>query len=202
MDDLKLKIGEIERMISNNQNINRFYEITKLALERNELYKLLSADDSYVYNNNGEMWLAGNNKWYGMQSPGTILEHAIISALEKIYVETKSSEIESELISAIKKMLYGTPQQFFLAIRCFSCISRDIQAYRKKYSYSHFDYFGRNKDIPLDAELRPFIKKAIEERRDFIKDNFAYDCNLWQECEYQSRKLVEQGLIGFMPEIR
>jgi hypothetical protein len=28
----------------------------------------------------------------------------------------------------------------------------------------------------------------------------VYDCNLWEKCAYLSKKFVEKGLIGFMPE--
>ena len=204
MTNLKTKIAEIQALSAKNSNTNIYYEITKVALDRNELYELLSADDSYAYDANGKLWLsgaaAGFSKWYGMQSPTPILETTIVCQLERIYEETKSSEIESQLVSALKKMLYETPEQFYIAIQCFSYISRDIQEYRKEHSYSRFDYYGRKKELTFDAELRPFITKAIMERSDFLKENFVYDCNLWEKCAYHSKKFVEKGLIGFMPE--
>lgn len=201
MDDLKEKIAELEKVAENNWNVNKFYEITKIALERNELIKLLSADSSYIYNSKGELWLAPDKK-FG-PDPRHIVTGTIIDALEKIYYETKSPKIKKNFILSIKEMISGTPQQFFLAIECFRKISEEIQSYRCRHSYSKFDYFKEYNELPtLDDELRPFIIKAIEERRDFLKENSAYELNLWEHCEYHSRKLVELGLIGFMPEIR
>ena len=92
MTNLKTKIAEIQALSARNSNTNIYYEITKVALERNELYELLSADDSYAYDANGKLWLsgaaAGFSKWYGMQSPTPILETTIVCQLEKIYKET------------------------------------------------------------------------------------------------------------------
>ena len=200
MNNLKEKIAELEKIAKNNWNFNSFYEITKIALERNELIKLLSADSSYIYNSKEELWLAPDKKMG--PDPRPIVTGAIINALEKIYYETKSPKIKINFISSIKEMISGTPQQFFLAIEYFRIISEEIQSNRR-HSYSKFDYFKEYNGLPtLEDELKPFIIKAIEERRDFLKENSAYELNLWEYCKYHSGKLVECGLIGFMPEIK
>ena len=199
--ELTSVIENIKAEVKKTYGKSCFYEITKIALERGELIKLLSADPSYIYDSKGYTWLAADRKLGPDTRP--IIVGTIISALEKIYYETKSNDIRKEFIEAVKKMIYGTPQQFFLAIECFREISEEIQGERSRACYSKFDYFKEYNELPtLDDELRPFIIKAIEEKRDFLKENSAYDVNLWEHCEYHSGKLIEYGLIGFMPEIR
>jgi hypothetical protein len=199
MNDLKSKIIEIQAKSRLDHTTNIYYEITKVALERNELDKLLSADSSYVYDLDGKAWLAGSKKWYGMSSSCPILENTIINALQQIYEETKSTDIEKVFISTIKEMLYGTPTQFYLAIAYFSFLSEQTQS--RSCDYWKFDYFGRGQDEPtIDNELRPFIKQAILQRRDFLESSVVYENNLLEMCEYFSNKLINRGLIGFMPD--
>ena len=201
MDDLKLKIEEIEKKSDKNKSIvDTYVEILKVSLERNELDKLLSADPSYIYNSRGNEWLAGNRKWFGMSMPWPILENVMVSAIQRIYEETKSPEIERTFVSSIKNMLYSTPQQFFMAIVYFSCLSKTIQD--ANYYRLKFDFLGRtNGMVNIDEELRPFISSAIAERVDFLKNSSVYESNLFESCEYFSKRLVKSGLIGFMPEL-
>ena len=61
MTDLKQEISRIQKAEQNTRNqypgVNKWYEITKIACERGELIKLLSADKEYIYDSKGRLWL-------------------------------------------------------------------------------------------------------------------------------------------------
>ena len=96
MVDLKQEIIRIEKeakaTYGKPKAVSKFKEITKIALARGELTKLLSADESYIHGTdygcrNGDLWLAPDPKLNIMDND-PIDTTAVLSAIYSLYLHS------------------------------------------------------------------------------------------------------------------
>jgi hypothetical protein len=201
MDDLKLKITEIEEAVSatyGKYNVtNKFYEITKLAIERGDLVKLLSADQAYIYNKNGELWLAPISSLSFSEEPINI--SSIMSELEMIYIKAQDpNKIKEAFVSAFIQMTLGTPKQIYFAALIFTWLCESIA----DESCAFYNYETIEQ---LDDQLRPHLVMGIATSDVDLKSVRIYDCKNNQDgvlghCRNCSNRLAEQGILGFVME--
>ena len=210
MDDLKQKILEIDSISRNNRGKyngkSKYYAIVKLALERGELTKLLSADETYIYGNDNRLWLSAPYDLTLSDNPIHII--SLLSELEMLYLKARRSDridktntagnIKNAFAESFKEMCSGAPEQLYFAVQIFTWLTEGI-----KTGINAFEDVRQKKQ--LDDELRSFLIAGIANHNVELKNIHIYDCKerpdgLWGYCLYCSKKLETQGLKGFEME--
>ena len=173
------------------------YEITKVAFERGELIKLLSADDEYVRDADGRLWLATDPK-LGPDNDPVDIAGIFIRGIDQLYSETHSEELKNDFVTVFKQMLTGTPEQFYFAIQLYVRVA-DMESDKS----SHFAKYYFEKYSFAD-ELLPFVREAAAQRAEELKTVKCYNAVLYSDgvygwCCWQS-EFYEQnfGLKSFM----
>jgi hypothetical protein len=206
MDDLKKKIAEIEAEVKTNYRFNRYEAIVQLAIDRNELNKLFSADPSYIYNNDGKKWLAMNSYFGETLEPFNIV--SVFAAYMSIYLRIKikdrkektfcSEKLKMMFLEAFKDMVSGTPEQLYWAVKIFQHLSISIADRSSA-------FYRVAQSEQLDDELRPYLVMGIATSDIDLKTVHIYDCQnisdgLWGYCKFYSDKLKDKGIKGFIIE--
>ena len=201
MTDLKQEISRIQTAVKETQNqypgVNKWYEIVKVACERNELVKLLSADDDYAYDASGNLWLHSGGPDADLDADPISIS-SLISGFYSYYREEKTVERKQILIDAFNKMLRGTPQQFYFAVQIFyKLASNDINKSSPFYSIIN--------KVKLSDELRPDVKSQIRSRKEELRNHKIFNCStddngIYDHCIFYSELLEDEGAEGFVGE--
>ena len=198
MNDLKQEIARIQQAVKENQDkypgVNKWYEITKVAYERGELVKLLSGEDEYIYDADGELWLKPLAQNFSKDPIDVV---CLFTGLSDLYFNEKYSDaVKDKLVRAFHEMVSGTAVQLYFAVKMFVSLCERLNA---KSSY-FYDYFSKEQ---LSDELYPIITNAVINRFQEMKTVFIYDCShlkdgLYTLCVNYSKFLEDVGLNGFI----
>lgn len=191
MQDLKNIITSIQA----NKELDKRYEIVKVAYERGELVKLLSADDEYAYDANGNLWLHSGGPDADLDAD-PISIRGIVSGIEKYYFNTDSEEFKQKVVDAFFALLKGTPQQVYFAVQMFYALATDDA----DESSSFYDWI---EEIKFTDSLRPALTNTMRSRRDELLcakvfNSSRYSDGVYGKCVYYSNLLIEDGIVGFI----
>ena len=177
-------------------------ELVELALNRNELTMLLSADPAYIYDADGGAWLAYDSKWDFPDPYEPVNIHVIANWLLDVYRECekkdclRKAEFEQTLAVSLLEMVNGTPEQIYWATYILKRFIENEAIHYEFAEYTKQDCFADN--------LREIFTTAIKDRKNEMKNAFPYKAigykeGLWDYCCSISKKLEERNLPGFMP---
>ncbi len=206
MTDLKQIISDIQclksRQSLNHADANPWYEISKVAYERGELIKLLSADDEYIYDAQGNLWLAHAPQYgvgvdYSSEEPldiSALMNHGVYALCD----ELSSDEFKETFVTSVIQMLNGTPKQVYFGILIFYILSADIQD-------SISPFYSYVSDQQVDDEIRPFLCRIVKQRENELRNTFLFEWakktdGLWAMCYSYSQKLKKIGAESFVEE--
>ncbi len=190
MTDLKSIIIDIQA----KKNTNKWDEIVKVAYERGELIKLLSADDEYVYDANGQLWLA-NDPSLAPEDRNPMAIGPLISGVYNQYRKDRCEVFKANFVSAVKQMASGNPKQIYLSAQIYH-----ILAMGETNKISPF-YSRANKDHALE-ELRIILEQSVASQKSELSVVFIYNCQnckkgVYDYCRRISRDTTQIGLKGF-----
>lgn len=199
MTDLKQEISRIQAAVKETQNqypgVNKWYEIVKVACERNELVKLLSADDDYAYDANGNLWLHSGGPDADLDADPISIS-SLVGGFYSYYLEERTAERKQILIEAFYEMLRGTPQQLYFAVQIF-CKLASNDANRSSPFYSVVN------KIKISDLLCPEIKSTIQKRTEEIKNvsflnTVNYQNGLYGWVLRKAKSLNNEGAVSFL----
>lgn len=193
MTDLK----HIITTIQSDKNNDRWYEIVKAAYERGELVKLLSADDDYVYDSDGNLWLHSGGPDADLDADPIDIR-AVVSGIDKYYFKTESKKFKLKTIETFFELLRGTPQQVYFAVQMFCALASDDA----DESSAFYDFINK---IPFTDALRPALTSTIHLRKEELSQCKIFNCakkenGIYDHCIFYSELLEDEGIDGFVEE--
>lgn len=190
MTDLKQEISRIQKAEQDTRNqypgVNKWYEITKIAYERGELIKLLSADEEYIYDSEGRLWLRYSGPDWDLGANPIDIRAIVDNGLYELCTPNNKSELKQTITNVFNTMLDGTPEQVYFATELFYALADDTLE----------DKYHPFEDIY--KELAPIFTTFISENPEKLKAIKIYNCKdkdegLYKLCEYYSNEIVKKG---------
>ena len=185
MNDLREKVFEISTEVRKKGRYNKktkYYAITELAINRGELVKLLSGDESYIYDNEGQRWLVPYCALNETKDSYSVIN--ICESLDEIYSDSKRSEvIRKQFVEAFKEMTQGTGEQIYYAVKIYTWLTKAIA--NKK---THFRKVGLQEQ--LDENFRQYLINGILNSNIDFQTIKIFDCIDYSE-----------GLFGYLKSI-
>ena len=185
MTDLKKEISRLEKM----DYEEKFEGIVRVALERNELIKLLSGEDEYVYDSSGKAWLAPLS---GFGPNANLIDMDRISYMvTRLCNDFGSETVKSVLVSALTEMLGGTVKQFYYAVWVYCHLS----SFEADQSSNFAQYYITKRSFA--REFHPVVFSAVQTRKKELQQTkieyIGFLDNLYEWCENRSEELVSDG---------
>lgn len=199
MTDLKQEIGRIQQSVKETQNqypgVDKWYEIVKVACKRGDFVKLLSANNEYAYDANGNLWLHSGGPDADLDADPISIS-SLVSGFYSFYREERTAERKQLLINAFNEMLCGTPQQFYFAVQIFyNLASGDANKSSPFYSIVN--------KTKISDELRSTLVSKIHARKEELCNKKIFNCStddngIYDHCIFYSELLEDEGVDGFV----
>ena len=200
MNTLKQEIARIQQAARETQGkypgVNKWYEITKVAYERGELIKLLSGEDEYIYDNNGNLWLHSGGPDADLDKDPIGIAALTTSGVSVYYEKTEDDEFKESFVEAFNQMTIGTPKQIYYAVQIFAQLASD-DAVESGAFYNWID------NTPFTDCLRPMLFNAIKLRKKELISSKIYNCEkdsegVYEHCKFYSQQTEDFGIKGFI----
>lgn len=191
MTDLKQEIRNLE----GKSFKEKFEGIVKVAYPRKELIDLLSGDEKYIFDTNGNLWLAPEDYWGPVDDDLNIA--AATNAVNDIYKESHDENLKNILVNALTEMLNGTPVQFYYAV-CVFCHLASLED-------SGVLYFSDwVNDYSFVNDMHPIVSNTVKLRKnELVKvkiKNIGQTNNLYIWCRNKSNSIVNDGFAPFVED--
>ena len=199
MTDLKQEISRIQKAEQDTRNqypgVNKWYEITKIAYERGELIKLLSADEEYIYDSEGRFWLRYSGPDWDLDANPIDIRAIVDNGLYELCTPDNKSELKQTITNVFYTMLDGTPEQVYFAVHIFSSLAiGDLNETSPFYDWIN----GVNFTDSLRLKLATTINQRESElKRVSFFNTVNFKNGLFDWILRKDQSLKKRGIKGF-----